>query len=186
MINYTIAKTQTDLEGILSLQNKNLSQRLTKEEIESQGFVTVKHNYDQIKKLNHLEKHLIAKDAEKVIGYVLAMTKESKTELPILIPMFDIFSKLLYLGKIIADHHFIVVGQVCIDKNYRSRGIFDQCYQQYKNYYRNKYDFAITEIVSTNTRSLKAHKRIGFEEIHSYKSPDNIEWIIVLWDWRKV
>lgn len=185
MIIYTRADTPADLEEILFLQNENLAQGLTKEAIQSQGFVTVKHSYDQLKKLNDIEKHLIAREDKKLIGYVLAMTQASKSDLPILIPMFTIFSTLLYSDKIIADHHFIVVGQVCIDKNYRGQGIFDQCYHQYKKYYENKFDFAITEIAITNTRSLKAHKRIGFKEIHTYKSPDNVEWIIVLWDWGR-
>ena len=185
MINYTTANTVTDLEAILRLQKDNLRRGLTEEVIQSQGFVTVEHSLDQLKKLNDIEKHLIAKDGDKVIGYVLAMTEESKYEIPMLIPMFDFFSKLTYLDKLISDHHFIVVGQVCIDKEYRGQGIFDKCYQEYKKDYKGKYDFAITDIASSNTRSLKAHKRIGFKEIHTYQGHDNVEWVIVLWDWRR-
>ena len=78
----------------------------------------------------------------------------------------------------------MVVGQVCVDKQYRGQGIFDQVYVTYKNYYLNKYDFAITEIANTNIRSLNAQKRIGFKEIHSYLAPDNTEWVVVVWDWK--
>lgn len=48
-----------------------------------------------------------------------------------------------------------------------------------------KYDFAITEIHKSNIRSIKAHARIGFELIHSYKDPNGDEWDIVIWDWKK-
>jgi len=173
-----------DLEGILLLQNANLARDLTREEIQSQGFVTIKHSYDQLKKLNDYEKHIIAKDKEKVIGYVLAMTQQSKFDIPIIIPMFNVFSNIMYADKKITDYNFIVVGQVCIDKNYRGQGIFDKCYNEYKKYYKDTYDFAITEIASTNIRSLNAHKRIGFKEIHHYEGPDKTEWVIVLWDWK--
>ena len=186
MINYKTASTQKELEGILLLQKENLAYGLTEEELKSQGFVTVNHNYAQLQKLNDIENHIIAIDDEKVIGYVLAMTQQSKFELPILIPMFDIFSTIMYENKIITDHNFIVVGQVCISKNYRGKSIFKRCYQEYKNYYQTKYDFAITEIASTNLRSLSAHKKIGFDVIHTYESPDKTVWIIVLWDWKKV
>ena len=156
MIVYTTADTQRDLEGILSLQKANLTEGLTTDEIKNQGFVTINHTYEQLEKLNEYEKHIIAKDGDKVIGYTLAMTKKSKFDIPVIIPMFNIFSKITYAGKQIADHNYIVVGQVCIDKGYRGQGVFDKCYAAYKKHYQDKYDFAITEIASTNIRSLNA------------------------------
>lgn len=184
MINYSTSNAIKDLEEIIALQKANLAQNLTKEEIKSQGFVTVHHSYDQLKRLNDHEKHIIAKDNDTVVGYVLAMTHHSKSDLPILIPLFNAFEIILYKNKKIADYNYIVVGQVCIHKEYRGQGIVDNCYATYKKYYGDKYDFVITEIAAANQRSLNAHKRIGFTEIHSYTAPDKEKWIIVLWDWK--
>jgi GNAT superfamily N-acetyltransferase len=184
MISYSTSNTKEELEGILKLQQSNLPQGLTVDEIQSQGFVTVKHTYEVLKKMNELEKHVIAKDDETVIGYCLAMTKQSKFDIPVLVPMFNVFDEMVYKEKIVSTLRYIVVGQVCVDKNYRGQGIFDNCYAAYKEFYSNKYDLAITEIASTNTRSLQAHKRIGFREIHSYIDPANSEWIVVIWDWE--
>ena len=184
MINYTTSASTIDLEGIVALQKANLAQHLTQEEIKTQGFVTVHHSLEELKKLNDHEKHIIAKDNEDVVGYVLAMTKQSKFDLPILIPMFNEFENILYKNKIIADYNYIVAGQVCIHKAFRGLGIVDNCYAAYKKHYGDKYDFVITEIATTNLRSLHAHKRIGFTEIHSYTAPDKEKWIIVLWDWK--
>ena len=113
------------------------------------------------------------------------MTKQSKFDIPVLAPMFNIFDTILFKGKIVSAYNYMLIGQVCIDKNYRGQGIFDNCYSVYRKYYCDKYDFAITEIASTNFRSRKAHKRIGFEELHSYLSPDKTEWIVVIWGWKK-
>jgi ribosomal protein S18 acetylase RimI-like enzyme len=184
MIIYKTADTQNELEGILSLQKINLTERLTTDEVQSQGFVTVNHTYEQLKKLNDYEKHIIAKDGDKVIGYTLAMTQNSKSDIPILIPMFNLFNEVVYAGKKITDYTYIVVGQVCVAKEYRGQGIVDNCYAAYKKHYRTKYDFAITEIASTNVRSLNAHYRIGFKEIETYEDPDSTKWVIVLWDWK--
>jgi len=184
MITYTISKSTNDLEGILSLQKSNLAQGLTSQEIYSQGFLTVDHTYDQLKKLNNYERHVIAKNEEKVIGYVLAMTKQSRFDIPILFPMFNVFDTILYKDKKISEYNYIIIGQVCVHKNYRGQGIFYNCYSAYKDHYSDKYDFAITEIASTNLRSLNAHKSIGFEEVHSYFSPDKTKWIVVIWDWK--
>jgi L-amino acid N-acyltransferase YncA len=184
MITYTTSKTISELEGILHLQKLNLPQQLNAAEINSQGFVTVDHSYESLEKLNDYEKHVIARDGDKVIGYVLAMTKESKHDIPILIPMFDLFDTLSYQEKKISAHNYIVVGQVCVAREYRGQGILDDCYATYKKFYGHKYDFAITEIANKNRRSLNAHKRIGFKEVHSYTGPDQIEWVVVIWDWK--
>ena len=184
MISYTTPETEKDLSGILKLQKANLAIGLNKEEIETQGFVTVNHSLDDLKKLNGFEKHIIAKDDDDVIAYLLAMTQKSMFDIPVLIPMFEVFSKILFRNRPISAYSYIVVGQVCVDKHYRGQGILDNCYAAYKNHYKGKYDFAITEIVSTNLRSLNAHKRIGFIEIERYTGPDKTEWCIVLWDWK--
>jgi len=184
MTVFTTSDSKKDLEGILDLQKTNLALNLPADEIQSQGFVTVTHTYKQLSKLNAYEKHIIAKYDDKVIGYLLAMTEHSKSDIPILIPMFNMFNEATYNDKKIVDYKYIVVGQVCIDKSYRGQGILDKCYSAYKEYYGNKYDFAITEIEKSNKRSLNAHKRIGFKEIKTYTSPDNTEWVIVVWDWQ--
>lgn len=183
MIEFTQAKTRQDLSGILALQRANLSTFLTDEEIKSQGFVTVIHSFEELKNLNKIENHLIAKDGNNVIAYLLAMTEKSKYDLPVLIPMFELFKSIEFEQKKISSYNYLVVGQVCVDKEYRGTGILAQCYASYKNYYSNKYDFAITEIAATNLRSLNAHKRVGFKEIYRYHSEKQIQWVIVLWDW---
>jgi L-amino acid N-acyltransferase YncA len=183
MITYTTSKTKEELEQILALQQQNLAVGLTAEEIAAQGFVTVSHSFDDLYKMNELEAHVIAKDNDRVIAYLLAMTIRSRFDIPILLPMFELFENVTYQHKKIADYNYMVVGQVCVAADYRGQGIFDACYAAYKSYFKDKYDFAITEIATRNQRSLNAHKRVGFETIHSYAAPDGEEWNIVLWKW---
>ena len=184
MIEYTTSNTESDLKRILELQRANLPNALTSDEIQSQGFVTVVHSFNDLKKLNDIEKHIIANDNGKVVAYLLAMTQQSKADIPVLIPMFKMFEEIVYKDKPVSDYNYLVVGQVCVAKEYRGQGILDKCYDTYKNYFINKYDFAITEIDGRNLRSINAHKRIGFKEIHRYTS-DEREWSVVVWDWRK-
>jgi hypothetical protein len=133
--------------------------------------------------MNDIEQHIICKDNEKVVAYILAMTAKSKNDIPVLFPMFEIFNKIIYKGKPVADYDYMVVGQVCVHKNYRGQGIFDRCYEAYRNCFKNRYQFAITEIASANLRSINAHKRIGFSEIYAYTAPDLKEWSVVIWSW---
>jgi GNAT superfamily N-acetyltransferase len=181
---YTTAASDKDLLGIIELQKDNLPVNLSNDIILKEGFVTVVHNLPVLKKMNTIEQHVICKDGEKVIAYLLAMTAAAQNDITILIPMFESFKTILYRGKPVSDHKYIVVGQVCVDKNYRGQGILDKCYKTYKNCYATKYDFAITEIATRNTRSIKAHERIGFKEVHKYVSSDCEEWSIVIWQWK--
>lgn len=187
MITYTTAQTKADLEGILALQKANLTRNLSPEDIKSQGFVTIQHSYQQLAKLNEIEAHLIAKDGDRVIAYLLAMTAASKNDIAILDALFESFDKLEYRGKKISDYKYLVVGQVCVDKDYRGQGVLDACYAAYKQFFGQKYDFAITEIARHNIRSLRGHQRIGFKEIHTHQEEEEnpTEWVVVIWDWSK-
>src|SRR5438552_11059645 len=108
MIEYTTSKSKDELLGILNLQKENLSNVLTKDEIISQGFVTVDHSYDQLKNLNDIENHIIAKDNDKVVAYLLAMTQQARFDIPILIPMFERFERISLRNKLISDYNYIV------------------------------------------------------------------------------
>jgi GNAT superfamily N-acetyltransferase len=180
---YTTATAETDLHGIIALQKRNLSVNLSDEVKLQEGFLTVVHSLANLKKMNEAEQHIICKDGDKVVAYLLAMTTASKEDIPVLIPMFEMFKTIFYNGKAISDYKYIVVGQVCVDKDYRSRGILDKCYETYKACMKEKYDFAITEIAVVNQRSIKAHQRVGFLEIERYTATDGVAWSIVILEW---
>ncbi|HYC86619.1 MAG TPA: GNAT family N-acetyltransferase [Chryseosolibacter sp.] len=169
--------------GIIALQQANLEPYLSPGESRSEGFVTVVHSLAQLEKMNNTEQHVICKDGDTVVAYMLAMTKHARNDIPVLVPMFEIFDKIMYHTKVISDYNFIVVGQVCVDKGYRGKGVFDHCYEEYRRRMAPRYDFAITEISSRNVRSLQAHKRVGFIEIHRYTDPKE-DWHVVLWPWE--
>ncbi len=183
MIQITHASSTEDLQGILDLQLENHLTTLSLEEKKSQGFVTVRHSIEQLEELNKIAPHIIAKYENEVVGYILAMTKASRNLIPVLIPMFDQFDQLLYRGKSVSEYEYLVIGQVCVGKNQRGKGLFDQMYQAYQQAFQSSYDFAITEISLSNVRSLAAHHRVGFEIIHQFED-ETQRWGIVAWDWK--
>ena len=185
MLIYTTATSDKDVQGILTLQQKNLATKLTEAYMQSQGFVTVAHRFQDLEKMRDIEPSIIAKDDDEIIAYILAMTQQSKNDIPVLVPMFDMFDKISYWGKPVAAYNYLVVGQVCVDEKYRGKGIIDNCYEAYKTHFQGKYDFAVTEIAAKNMRSINMHQRIGFKEIHQYTAPDGILWSVVIWDWNQ-
>lgn len=183
MVQYVQVTTDDELTGILQLQERNLAPNLTEAEKKSQGFLTVSHTFDILKKMHAIEPSLIAKDGSAVVGYALAMTTATKIDFPILEPLFELFGKIEYKGKMISDYNYMVVGQTCIDKAYRGKGILQKLYSAYIKRFHLKYDFAITEIATKNLRSRHAHEKIGFRTVHEYVAPDGVGWTIVLLQW---
>lgn len=176
MIHYKASSTNDELNQILALQARNLPQNLTSTEKETQGFVTVHHTLEMLQKMHNVHPHIIAKHQKRVIGYVLSMSKTFRDEIPVLVPMFNQIDKALKKEK-----NYILMGQVCIDKMYRGKGLFRSLYNKMSSVFSKTYDAIITEIDATNTRSLNAHKAIGFKELISYQSNDQ-DWIIVFMD----
>jgi len=85
--------------------------------------------------------------------------------------------------KALDTYKYYVMGQVCVSKNYRGLGLFDQLYQKHREVYSNEYDFILTEVSVRNKRSLRAHERVGFKTVHTYKDMTD-EWAVILWDWK--
>lgn len=183
MIEIKSCATQAELQGILDLQGENHLSNVSAEEKSKEGFVTVRHTLEQLQDLNSHEAHIIAKDGERVVGYILAMTKASRDLVPVLVPMFYQFDSLKKDGKSISELDYMVIGQICVGKDQRGSGLFDRMYQAYREAFSKKYAFAITEIALSNTRSLAAHSRVGFRIIHEFED-ETMAWAIVAWDWK--
>lgn len=186
MITYTTVQSDQDLLGILKLQSKNLPQSLTPEEKAQEGFVTVNHDLATLQRMHAIEPSIIAKEGDSVIAYLLAMTSKSRSDVQILESMFEMFDETTYNGKTISGYHYVVVGQVCVDIKFRGTGVLDYMYDFYWHHFNTKYDFAITEINTTNIRSLKAHARIGFNTAYDYTNPGGTHWSVLIWDWKPV
>jgi len=179
MITYTTVTTNNELSQILTLQQKNLPTSISEKEKEKEGFVTVQHDFDILKKMNDQQPHIIAKEGENVIGYALSMVSAFKNDIEVLKPMFEKIDANLDPQK-----SYITMGQICIDKNYRKQGIFKGLYYKMQSELSSQFDLLITEVAANNARSLSAHYAIGFFDLLVYQS-DQITWHLIQWDWRK-
>jgi hypothetical protein len=165
------------------LQKINLPDNLSDETKLSQGFVTVRHDLTLLRNMSASAPQIIARHGEKVVGYALVMRPEIRFMVPVLVPMFELLDSLFYKGVMLTQSKYYVMGQICVDENYRGQGVFDGLYSKHKEVYSPEYDFCITEISTRNKRSMKAHSRVGFKTIHTFRDKTD-EWNIVLWDWK--
>lgn len=172
-ITYHRASTTEELNQILKLQKDNLPQELSASEKEKEGFVTVHHTFDILKKMNDACPHIIAKYNNDVVGYALCMTTDFKTKISVLTPMF------LEIESVISKNiKYIVMGQVCVSKNYRKQGVFRSLYRFMAQTLKPDFNVIITEVDAENTRSLNAHKSVGFKTLKTYMSQNQL-WKII-------
>lgn len=179
-MKYTFAKTEEELNQILELQASNHYSQISKETKLEEGFVTVRHTLKLLKTISGNFQHSIAKANDKVVGYALMMLKEKGNEIQELKIMFELLDSLSFKGVKLADCKYCVMGQVCIDKDYRGHGVFENLYQNLKRQISKHFSLLITEISTSNLRSLRAHTRLGFVSIHQYTDEID-EWVVVAW-----
>lgn len=172
-ITYYRASITEELNQVLKLQEDNLPKKLSISEKEKEGFLTVHHTFDILKQMNDACAHILAKHNDEVIGYALCMTKAFKAKIPVLIPMFNEIESVIS-----KDTKYIIMGQICVSKDYRKQGVFRGLYEFMSKSLKSEFNVIITEVDTKNTRSLNAHKAIGFENMKTYKS-NNQHWEII-------
>jgi GNAT superfamily N-acetyltransferase len=183
MLYAALVSSHNELNQILYLQQLYLKGNNTAEEEKEQGFVTVHHSFEILEQMHQLAPSVIIKEDDKVVAYALTMVNECRNLIPVLVPMFEMFDTIIYKQRPLTDYKFYVMGQIGVHKDYRGKGLVPMLFQKHKEAYSGQFDFIVTEISTSNSRSMRAHEKIGFKTIHQYKDAAD-EWNIVLWDWN--
>lgn len=184
MLYSTLVSDNYELEQILQLQQQNLPHKISEQELKSQGFVTFEHNLSTLQQFHALAPSVIVKDGDKVVGYALTVINEARQIFPPMESMFSMLETVQWKNKSFREYHYYEMGQVCVDKAYRGKGVFDMLYQQHKKSYSHRYQLLVTLIATKNHRSIRAHEKVGFETAIIQRDELD-EWALVVWDWQK-
>ncbi len=180
-LHFTIVQTDDDLRQILDLQRENHKTNISEIVKREQGFVTVRHSWEQLSGMHEATPQIIAKAEGRVVGYALAMLPTAATLIPDLQPMFVLLDQIFWQNKKLTDCRYYVMGQVCVAQSHRGQGVFDGLYQKHRELYRSDFDLLVTEVSAGNGRSLRAHERVGFRPIHAHT--DHVDaWKVLAWE----
>lgn len=183
MLTVNVVSTPEELEQIYQLNQENLKQNLTPEEKVTEGFVTWLYSPKLLQQMHSLAPSIIVKDNDKVVAYALATLKESSSFHADLKIMIDNINHLEYNNEKLSAYNYYCMGQICVNKDYRGKGLVKLLYTHHKEIYSGNYQLLLTEISTSNIRSIKAHANIGFKNIHTYRDQLD-EWNVVVWDWN--
>lgn len=179
------AVSDSDLQQILALQAANLPDALDETERRAQGFVTLRHDLPLLRAMNSPWPHVIAtpRGTSEVVAYALVMPREFRGRFPILDPMFEELDRLAAAGGRLGAARWYFMGQLCVAKPHRGRGLVEALYAGHKAQMHRDFDLMITEIDASNTRSVRVHEKAGCAALHTYRGAGR-EWVIVAMNLR--
>ncbi len=172
-----------ELQGIKGLQEVNLSRNISSDEATREGFLTASYTIDFLEEMHRDEPSIIAKVDDEVVGYALVSTKKMRSRHDLLEGLFNVIDNCVYNHQSLSEINYIVVGQLCVAKNFRGQGLVQRLYGHFKDCLHDQYDYLVTDVAKDNIRSLKAHQKTGFQVISELKY-GGLDWNVVLWDWR--
>jgi RimJ/RimL family protein N-acetyltransferase len=177
-------ETEQELNDLKRLQNANLRKLIGEEEAMKEGFVTSEYSIELLKKMHEEHPSIIAKEDDEVVGYIIVTNKAVLGEHEEIDHLFDTVDAMEYNGQLLINATYILVGQLCVGKSHRGQGLVQAMYNYYKENFSQQYQYLVTDISQANPRSIKAHKKSGFETIGVIEQVGT-GWDIVLWDWNK-
>ena len=169
---------ESDINGILALQAKNLYANLAPTEL-SNGFVITPFRPDLLHHLLHQTGVFVAEDEDKIVGYLLAGDWKFFSRWEIFLFMLDRLPNLTFQGRSIPVEDSFQYGPICIDRSIRGTTVFPDIFAYMRSSFAPKFPIGITFINKLNKRSFAAHTRkLDLEIIDEFELNDNSFYIL--------
>lgn len=184
MIEIKCVTKDSELEAIQALQRANLRKNLSEPEAAKEGFLIAEYSLDFLRRMHESHPSVIAVDGDQLVGYALVTTKTARDGHSLLDDLCTHIDRLTYKNRPLKNAKYVLVGQLCVDKCHRGKGLVQQMYGLFRESLQSHYDYGITDVARANQRSLQAHLKTGFQVIHSIQF-EGLEWDVILWDWTR-
>ena len=149
---------ESDFDGILALQSRNLYTNLSPTELAG-GFVTTPFTSDLLEQLLIQDGVFVAESESKIVGYVLAGDWEFYAQWEIFILMISRLPELKFQGRELSVDRTFQHGPICIDMAMRGSSVFPQLFELMRSSFALKFPIGVTFINKLNQRSFEAHTR---------------------------
>lgn len=178
-----------DLPKILKLQEANSSTVVPKEVQPQMGFVTLRTSEDLLRDINARIGITVARLNDEPVGYMMPMAMDQIVGVELFdsfvaefnnIPLYEYPS----IADCVADGRVCMGGQVCIDPEHRGRGLIEAMAAHAMPRVMRCFDFVISEIDTTNARSVLVHiRKLRFDSIGFYQAGGKT-WMVIAKDLR--
>jgi hypothetical protein len=170
MIRHAI---ESDFEGILALQSRNLYANIAAEAWAG-GFVTTPFTPDLLRQLLIQSGVFVAEADRQIVAYVLAGDWDFFSQWEIFRLMMARLPELKFQGRELTVERTFQYGPVCVDVTLRGSNILPELYALMRSSFAPKFPIGITFINKINERSFAAHTRkLGLEVIDEFEFNGN-------------
>lgn len=178
-------RNESELVQVHKLLEENLKQNLSYQERKQQGFITINYSLNSLIKLNKITPTIVATNGSKVIGYALSANRKCKGLDRFLDMLIAEIDRTFYNKDLLCKSDYLVVGQLCVAKAYRRRGISQKIYQEFKQEFHQTHPYCLTGVDTLNKGSIESHKKCGFRVLKQLKCCGlNSIGYLLIWDWR--
>lgn len=185
MIKVSFVSSLTEMERISALNTLNRKSLLDADTIRMQGFVTWAYPVKLLEGMHSYAPSVIAAEGDQLAGYALTAPLECASIHPELASLLEKMQVVRYQGRPLTDYRHYIMGQLCVAEAYRGQGVVELLYQFHRQQFAPRYELMVLTIATANTRSIRVHERIGFQEVHHFEDHHGA-WKAYVWDWRSI
>ncbi len=157
---------ESDIDGILDLQSRNLYANLSPLDLAG-GFVTTPFTADllcqlldsPLERLRQRAGVFVAVHDRKIIGYLLAGDWTFFSQWEIFRLMISRLPELRFMGEEITVDRSFQYGPICIDRDWRGSTVFPDLFALMRSSFESRFLVGVTFINKLNERSFTAHTR---------------------------
>ena len=162
-----------DYPAILSLQSANYIANLSANE-RKQGFLSAQFSPEQTAKIAEALGTTVAVVDSCFAGFLCACRNEFETGSPVIAKMLESYDDMKFEGRRLSSFKSYIYGPVCIDRNYRGRGLLRGLYHAQKKELAGQFDVGVAFVSRSNPHSLTAHvDGLGMTEVGDFECRGN-------------
>ena len=120
--SFSDALNLQDYSAILRLQSANFVANLSEEE-RKEGFLSAEFSLEQVAEMAEDLGTTIATVDGDVVAFLCAFRNEFNHGSPVIAKMLDTYAVIKFDGKPLSSYNSYIYGPVCIDRDYRRRGL---------------------------------------------------------------
>ena len=159
--------------AILWLQSANHIANLSEEQ-RKEGFLAGNFTAEQIAAIAADLGTMLAIVENKIAGFLSAFRREFNHRVPVLEKMLDCYDQVPFEGKPLSSFNSYIYGPVCIDRDYRGRGLLRGLYEAQKKDLAGRFEIGVAFISRSNPHSLHAHVAgLGMTEVADFEFQGN-------------
>lgn len=148
--------TSGDYQKIIDIQNANKPEQLT-EDMKKQGFLASSMDEQQLEAMNKALGILVAVEDGQLAGFVCMAPTSPLPAHPVVRAMHETFPHQQFDNQSLMHQRAFIYGPVCIDRQWRGKGVVQQLFSGVKDFTREHYDLGAAFIDDRNPHSLAVH-----------------------------